>query len=101
MTRRVPLDAHAALVRRWRTQRESWGRAKAALEAAERELLAALGEADEGTLAGEPAVRREVQTRPGIDLDKLRADCPELVQRYRIQRSRTRLKFPVPQRKHR
>lgn len=98
MTRRVELDECAQLVRRWQNHRQAVGRARAALQAAEDELLRRLGDAEVGTLGGEPAVHREVSTRPGIDLERLREDNPELWrqlwQQFPAQRTRTRLKFP-------
>lgn len=98
MNRRVELDECAELVRRWQNHRQAVGRARAALKAAEEALLRRLGDAEVGTLGGEPAVHREVETRPGIDLERLRKHEPELWkqlgQRFPAQRVRTRLKFP-------
>jgi hypothetical protein len=100
----VALDDWSELVRRWQNHRQAVGRARAALEAAEAELLQRLGDADEGTLRGEPAVHREVKTRPGIDLERVREDAPELWrqlrQRFPAQRTRTRLKFPPRRQGH-
>lgn len=94
MTRRVPLDENADVVRRWRNQRRSLSRAKAALASTEAELLAALGDAEEGTLGGEPAVRRDVDTRPRIDVDRFREEFPDLYEQFKTQQKRTWLKLP-------
>ncbi|WP_158884092.1 hypothetical protein [Amycolatopsis anabasis] len=90
MTREVPLDHAAELVRRARDGRAAAGRARAA----ERELLDLLGDAEVGTIDGHPAVIREVESRPGIDLTSLWRDHPELWDQYPARRERTRLKFP-------
>ncbi|QWF78744.1 hypothetical protein HUW46_02142 [Amycolatopsis sp. CA-230715] len=92
--RSVPLDLHADLVRSWHDARATFGRARATVDRIEAELLALLGDADVGTLGGLPAVEREIEKRTGIDLPRLRRECPELVDQYRVLRRRPVLKFP-------
>jgi hypothetical protein len=92
--RRIELDQFSDLLTRWKHAREAAGRARATVEKTERELLDLLGEADEGTVDGRPAICRDVEVRPGIDLARLREEHPELWEQYPTQRRRTRLKFP-------
>lgn len=92
----IKLDEAAAdLVHRWRHMREAAGRARAAAEGFEQQLLKLLGSADMGTVDGAPVVYREVRVRPGIDLARLRLAHPELWTEYATQRARTRL-VPSP-----
>ncbi|OXM69667.1 hypothetical protein [Amycolatopsis vastitatis] len=92
--RHVALDPHADLLQKWRRASSAAGRARAELDRIETELLILLGDADVGTLNGLPAVVREIEQRPGIDIPRLRRDHPDLWTQYQVTRSRPHLKFP-------
>lgn len=94
MSRRVSLDSCAELVRRWQRIRVNAARSYAALKATERELEQKMGDAEVGTVDGEPAVRKERETKPGVDLERLRVEKPELWETYPKRFQVTRLKFP-------
>lgn len=90
----VPLDDVADLVNLWQEARDKARRARARVDTAEKELLSRLGTADVGTVAGQPAVCRFVESRPGIDLARLRTEHPDLWDAYPTVRERVRLRIP-------
>ena len=92
--RSVPLDDHDDLVDGWRDARATAGRARDEVDRIEQQLYALLGDAELGTLNGEPAVVRQVEKRQGIDLARLRFEQPDLLRQYPRTRVRVRLKFP-------
>lgn len=83
------------LVFQWREARAAMSRARATEKKVEQELLDLLGDAEVGTVNGHPAVCREVEQRPGIDLTRLHEEHPELWEKYPAIRQRSRLKFPT------
>ncbi len=92
--RSVSLDAHTELLARWRRASSAAGRARANVDRVEAELLAVLGDAEIGTVDGLPAVVREIEERPGVDIPRLRRDHPDLWAKYTVTRRRPHLKFP-------
>ena len=94
----VPLDPAKdrvqELIQRWRTVSSAQGRAKSELDSIEAELDALLGDADVGTLNGEPVIERRAKKRPRLDVGRLRRDHPELADAYRSTDGNTELKFP-------
>jgi len=94
MTNAVPLDAIASTVARWHAARDGAAKLHATAAQAERDILAALGDADVGTIAGHPVVRREVEERHGCAFAALRTEYPDLAERFATRWERITLKVP-------
>ncbi|SEF34326.1 hypothetical protein SAMN05421837_107322 [Amycolatopsis pretoriensis] len=90
----VALDAIAPAVARWRAARCGAARLAATAAQAEKDIIAALGDADIGTVDGRPVVRRDVQERQGFAFGLFRTEHPELADRYITRRRRESLKMP-------
>ena len=97
MSGAVALDAIAATVTRWRNARCAAARQTAIAERAERDIIAALGDADTGTIDGEPVVRREVEHRQGFAISEFSTAHPDLVDRFVQHRRREHLKAVRPE----
>jgi hypothetical protein len=90
----VPLDHLAVVVARFQRARCDAGRLRAAAEQAEAELMAALGNADVGTVNGQVVVRRSAKDRPRFDATRFRAEHPDLFAAYSGPSPRDRLSIP-------
>jgi hypothetical protein len=93
MTNAVPLDAIAPIVARWRAARCRAARLAATAAQAEKDIIAALGDAEIGTVDGLPVVRRDVEHRQGFAFAVFRDAHPELADRYVTRRRRESLKI--------
>lgn len=93
MTHAVPLDAIADVVARWRAARCGAARLEATAAQAEKDIIAALGDADVGTVDGIPVVRRDTDHRQGFAFAAFRAEHPDLAERFVTRRHRTVLKI--------
>jgi hypothetical protein len=94
MSGTVALDHLAELIEQWRLLRTRAARLKAAADQAERDILAALGDAEIGTVGGTPMVRREVEKRQTFAFGRFSAEHPDLVDQFVYERRREHLKFP-------
>lgn len=80
----VAVDDIAAEVEALKYARDAIKTAQSLERGAKAAIMATLGDAEEGTIAGQRAVSWRQQERRALDTDALRADHPDLTARYTI-----------------